>query len=98
MQIGELIRGRQLTFVEPQKRNRFLNERAELIRMLLEGINNSPGGQKMFGFKQVGGHLKRFGIEGLRDLLKECEHANNFRAYFWYKVRLSPAHGLTKTP
>ncbi len=97
MNIKELIRGRELTFVVPQKRDRFLNERAELIRCLLDGINNTPGGQKLFGFKQVGGQLKRFNIEGLRDLLKGCEHANNFRAYFWYKVKLSTAHRLTKT-
>lgn len=97
LNIKELVRERQQTFVVPQKRGYFLNERAELIRLLLDGINNTPGATKFFGFKQVGGHLKRFNIEGLRDLLKGCERASNFRAYFWYKVKISPQSRLTKT-
>lgn len=87
MNIGQLIRSREQTFVVPQKRRKFLNERAELIRCLLEGINNSPNRRKFFGFNQVGHILKPFSVEGLQMLLKECEAANHFGSYFWYKIK-----------
>jgi len=66
------------------------HERADLVNQFVLGLHRTAtAGYKRATFAQINGQLRYASNHDLYVLLKECEKAKNFGAFFWWKLKQS---------
>ena len=75
------------TFTTPKIKTNFRSERDEQLTLFYEKINADREGFKPVSYPRLAKLLEHLPTNEMYTFYRNCERANHFQKYFWYKLK-----------